>query len=302
MLGLRPEGPACYREEGRAPQQGCRNPEPPQPPEPGLGQLGGATGVRAPGLPVLGPGRISTFPEPDCQGRAAGRVHPPETQATASCEPRQKRQEEGSGPGWTAQGRFPEERSATVGKFVELVWERAGPGWGRLGFSATQSAVRASTSSPVRSGSQPLSPDPRETRSRAVRARGEVLKVVHLQVLHGGTGQAVQLLLLPGDQDPPGGGDHAVPRRDGLPAHLHPRGRMQLRPGLRILASDSRGKLIHLPSLGVHHCLTFCTPGHPPPWKPRVPRHAFHGYRCPRALCTCPVNPGPTGWQHSGGA
>ena len=181
-LGLRPEGPACYREEGRAPQQGCRNPEPPQPPGGRPGAAGRGPGGQSTrgtsGRPArVGPGRISTFPEPDCQGRAGGRVHPPETQATASCEPWQKRQEEGSGPGWTAQGRFPEERSATVGKFEELVWERAGPGWGKLGFSATQSAVRASTSSAVRSGSQPLSPDPQETRSRVIRARGEVLRL-----------------------------------------------------------------------------------------------------------------------------
>lgn len=107
---------------------------------------------------MLAPGRICAFPKPDCQGRAVGRVQPPETQATARCEPRQNRQEEGSGLGWTAQGRFPEEGSATGGKFEELVWERVAPGWGRLGFSVTQSAVRASASSPARSGSRPLSP------------------------------------------------------------------------------------------------------------------------------------------------
>lgn len=53
-LGLRPEGPACDREEGRAVQQACTIPEPPRPPEPGLGQLSGATGVRAPGRPLEG--------------------------------------------------------------------------------------------------------------------------------------------------------------------------------------------------------------------------------------------------------
>lgn len=52
-----------------------------------------------------------------------------------------------------------------VGKFEELVWEREGPDWGRRGFSAAQSAVQASTSSPERSGNWSLSPDPRETRS-----------------------------------------------------------------------------------------------------------------------------------------
>lgn len=97
--------------------------------------------------PRSGLGRISAFHEPDCQGRAAGRVHLTETQAMASCEPRQKRQEEGSGPGWMAQGRFPEEGSATVHKCEEFVWEREGPGWGRRGFSAAQSTVRASMSS-----------------------------------------------------------------------------------------------------------------------------------------------------------
>lgn len=95
-------------------------------------------------------------------------------------------------------------------------------------------------------------------------AGGQVLRAVRLQVLHGDTGQAVQLQLLPGDQDPPGGGDDAVPRRDGLPAHLHPRGRVRLRPGLRVLAPDSRGERVHLPDLGVHRCLTFCAPQAPP--------------------------------------
>ena len=52
-----------------------------------------------------------------------------------------------------------------VHKFEELVWEREGPSWGRWGFSVAQSAVRASMSSPERSGNWPLSPDPRETRS-----------------------------------------------------------------------------------------------------------------------------------------
>lgn len=120
-------------------------------------------------------------------------------------------------------------------------------------------------------------------------AGGQVLRAVRLQVLHGDTGQAVQLQLLPGDQEPPGGGDDAVPRRDGLPAHLHPRGRVRLRPDLRVLAPDSRGERVHLPDLGVHRCLTSCAPqAPPPPQKPRAPTHAFHGYCCPRPLCTCP--------------
>lgn len=105
-------------------------------------------------------------------------------------------------------------------------------------------------------------------------AGGQVLRAVRLQVLHGDTGQAVQLQLLPGDQEPPGGGDDAVPRRDGLPAHLHPRGRVRLRPGLRVLAPDSRGERVHLPDLGVHRCLTSCAPQAPPPTTETTGAHA----------------------------
>lgn len=125
-------------------------------------------------------------------------------------------------------------------------------------------------------------------------AGGQVLRAVRLQVLHGDTGQAVQLQMLPGDQDPPGGGDDAVPRRDGLPAHLHPRGRVRLRPGLRVLAPDSRGERVHLPDLGVHRCLTFCAPQAPPHHRNHGrPRTPSMGTAAPALFALAPVKPGP---------
>ena len=86
------------------------------------------------------------------------------------------------------------------------------------------------------------------------------------QVLPGGPGHAARVHLLPGEEGPPGGGDPAVSRWDNHPVHLHPRGRVQLHPGLRPLTRGSRGQHPHPPALGGHHCRSsFCPrPTRPP--------------------------------------
>lgn len=82
---------------------------------------------------------------------------------------------------------------------------------------------------------------------------------VCLQVLHGGPGHAAAVYLLPGGQGSRGDGDHAVSRRDSHPAHLYPRGRVQLHPSLHPLACGSQGQYVYLLILGGHYCLMpFC--------------------------------------------
>lgn len=182
-----------------------------------------------------------------------------------------------------------------------------GPGWGRSGFKVTESAARASTEKPralreqARGRCLPTPEKPGAGQSGRLWLGEQVLRAVRLQVLHGGPGHAVPVHLLQGDQGPPGGGNHAVSQRDGLPAHLHPRGRVQLWPVLRLLGPGSRGQHPQLPDLWVHHCLTHSAPPPPAPpappgartrttqpRKPREPTHTFRGYHCPRPLYPCP--------------
>lgn len=99
--------------------------------------------------------------------------HPtPDARAAASCEQTGwKRQEDGSRPGWRAPGRFLEEGSDRVSKSEELLWERKGAWLGKVGVQSDRERCPGQyreALSAQGTGTGPLSPDPRETRSRAV--------------------------------------------------------------------------------------------------------------------------------------
>ncbi|XP_061059797.1 mucin-5B [Eubalaena glacialis] len=184
---------ATGRKEG-PPQQGCTNPGAfPDPQSPAWESLaGGHVGQGTRATPqksesTCRTGRIRG----DQTVRAELLAEPrptPDAWAAASCEQTGwKRQEDGSRPGWRAPGRFLEEGSDRVSKSEELLWERTGAWLGKVRVPSDRERCpgqyRAAPSA-QETGTGPLSPDPRETRSRAVRAvvaGGQVLRAVCLQ-------------------------------------------------------------------------------------------------------------------------
>lgn len=101
------------------------------------------------------------------------------------------------------------------------------------------------------------------------------LRVPCLQVLHGGPGHGALVRLLPGEEHPPGGGDHAVSRRHGHPARLHAGGQVCLHPVLPALAHSPHGH----PRLGRPQSgrSASCPRASPPGARTRIPHESQAG-------------------------